>query len=213
MTAVLLDDEVPCADDCCAQPVISRVYQQLKDAGWPTIDVDIRPLGWIRNGILVQRHLDGTGWVMNPNGGTICVQAEHLGNPPGGDAIGLRAWRPINTHGLSESHVNVLLAIAGPGTLNRHINGPTSWGAGVIDEEIATVTGLAVGTIGHLRQDLMHKQLVAEKQGIYAKRESTTGVRAQLWVATKAGHDALCPPTPSQDRLTTQLSRAVAATG
>lgn len=213
---VALQAEFPDEDFGWMSDEISPVYSALVDAGWPIVECKRASVLGRISGVLLQRHLDGTGWIMDRHGGTICVLADMLAEQPtGGDPMGLRAWQPINIHQLSDSHVKVLRVIATGQAGFTGRDAPTaSFDAGVIDEDIATATGLAVSTVGHLRVDLAHKCLVVAKQGIYGQRNSSTGARAQQWVATKAGHAALCPPVPSLDVLRAQVDRpAITAPG
>lgn len=194
----------------------SPVYTALVAAGWPLVECAGAGILGRVSGVLVQRHLDGSGWVMHWSGAMTCLPAGLLADQPtSGSAVALRAWEPLNLHQLSDSQVKVLCVIGRAiptGFVGRDVRSE-AWGVGAIDEEIANATGLAVSTVQHLRADLVHKCLVIDKQGPYARRESKGGARTQVWVVTGAGHDALCPPAPSTDLLTAQLDRQVAAPG
>lgn len=162
-------------------------YAAAVAAGEPVVDVDIPGL-WRSRCVLLSTNLDGSRWLLAWHGGTVCVDGRHCTQPtrPGvrhsDPETSHRAWEAQNEVRISHGQLKVLLALRDAG----------DWG--MTDHEHEAVNGLLQDSAGKRRLELKRRGLVDEKTGF--KRPSPRGEKAQVWVITTAGLQALRADRP-----------------
>ena len=163
------------------------IYLSLIAAGEPVVHVSVPGL-MEGDCILLSTNLDGSRWVLPWHGSELLIQARYCTtrNTPGARTSDIEtavaAWERQNVHGLSDNQVKVLTALRDAG----------DWG--MIDHGHEAVNGLKQDTAGKRRLELMSKGLVAEKT--HFTRQSPRGSRAQVWIITTAGQQALRSDRP-----------------
>lgn len=158
-------------------------FRLLSGWGLPLLRIEIPGLG-VSRAVWLSTNLDGSLWVLFWHGAVFCVPAEHTSpfdvhNPGRVDDV----CRPVNVHGLSESQIQVLIALR------------QTAGWGMTDHEHAPT--VPVETAVRARRHLHSIGLVAERPGF--TRPTPAGARAQVWAITSAGEQALRavrPPLP-----------------
>ena len=208
MTDTLTREQIAALCDENGRPLFpsteSPLFRELVEAGYPVIEATVA--GGHLRGVLLQRHLDGSGWILTWLGAELGVTAAELavrhvpGTRADDRATARRAWEQINVHGLSDSQTKVLVALAAAGEY------------GMLDHDHEPVNGIKQDSAGKRRIELVRKGLVAEKTGPLSIRTTPRGSHAQVWVATTAGHQALQPASPpSVAMLRARAARQAAA--
>lgn len=164
----------------------AAIYLAAVAAGQPMVHVHIPGL-MTGDCVLLSTNLDGSRWVLPWHGSHILIEARYCATPTPGHRnddlpTSVEAFERQNSLGISANQLKVLLALRDAGD------------HGMIDHEHEPINGLKQDTAGKRRLELQSRGLVAEKT--HHTRPSPRGARAQVWIITAAGQQALRSDRP-----------------